>query len=68
MGRFIPLSIPNFEGNERKYVDDALDQGWVSTGGSLYHRARRTDGRDFLQVEKAAAVQSGTSALTSVFD
>ena len=31
MGRFVPLSIPNFEGNERKYVDDALDQGWVST-------------------------------------
>lgn len=34
MGRFVPLSIPNFEGNERKYVDDALDQGWVSTGGA----------------------------------
>ena len=28
---FIPLSIPNFEGNERKYVDDAIDQCWVST-------------------------------------
>ena len=26
MSRFIPLSIPNFEGNERKYVDDAIDQ------------------------------------------
>ena len=25
MDKFIPLSIPNFEGNERKYVDDALD-------------------------------------------
>ena len=34
MGKFIPLSIPNFEGNERKYVDDAIDQGWVSTGGA----------------------------------
>ena len=34
MSRFIPLSIPNFEGNERKYVDDAIDQGWVSTGGA----------------------------------
>ena len=27
VSRFIPLSIPNFEGNERKYVDDAIDQG-----------------------------------------
>ena len=34
MTNIIPLSIPNFEGNERKYVDDALDQGWVSTGGA----------------------------------
>ena len=34
VSRFIPLSIPNFEGNERKYVDDAIDQGWVSTGGA----------------------------------
>lgn len=29
-----PYSIPNFEGNEKKYVDDALEQGWVSTGGA----------------------------------
>lgn len=34
MSRFIPLSIPNFEGNEKKYVDEALEQGWVSTGGA----------------------------------
>ena len=34
MERFIPLSIPNFEGNESKYVNDALNQGWVSTGGA----------------------------------
>ena len=34
MGKFVPLSIPNFEGNEKTYVDDALEQGWVSTGGA----------------------------------
>ena len=45
MSRFIPLSIPNFEGNERKYVDDAIDQGWVSTGGAYITKIRRTDGR-----------------------
>lgn len=62
MSRFIPLSIPNFEGNERKYVDDALDQGWVSTGGAYI---TKLEGKlaDFLNVEKTAAVQSGTSAL-----
>ena len=62
MGRFIPLSIPNFEGNERKYVDDALDQGWVSTGGAYITKLEQEMAK-FLQVENVAACQSGTSAL-----
>ncbi len=62
MSRFIPLSIPNFEGNERKYVDDALEQGWVSTGGAYITKLEEKLA-DFLNVEKTAAVQSGTSAL-----
>lgn len=35
MDKLIPLSIPNFEGNEKKYVNEALDVGWVSTGGAF---------------------------------
>ena len=62
MSRFIPLSIPNFEGNERKYVDDAIDQGWVSTGGA-YITKLEEQMAEFLHVEKVAACQSGTSAL-----
>ena len=33
MDKFIPLSIPNFEGNEKKYVVDAIDSTFVSTVG-----------------------------------
>ncbi len=62
MGRFIPLSIPNFEGNERKYVDDALDQGWVSTGGAYITKLEQKIS-DYLHVENVAACQSGTAAL-----
>lgn len=62
MSRFIPLSIPNFEGNERKYVDDAIDQGWVSTGGAYITKLEEKLA-DFLKVENIAACQSGTSAL-----
>lgn len=62
MGKFIPLSIPNFEGNERKYVDDAIDQGWVSTGGAYITKLEQELAK-FLQVENVAACQSGTSAL-----
>ena len=62
MGRFIPLSVPNFEGNERKYVDDALDQGWVSTGGAYITKLEQEMAK-FLHAENVAACQSGTSAL-----
>ena len=62
MGKFIPLSIPNFEGNERKYVDDAIDQGWVSTGGA-YITKLEEELAHFLHTENVAACQSGTAAL-----
>lgn len=62
MGQFIPLSIPNFEGNERKYVDDAVAQGWVSTGGA-YIKKLEEQLAAYLHVPQVAACQSGTSAL-----
>lgn len=62
MFKFIPLSIPNFEGNERKYVDDAIDQGWVSTGGAYINKLERSIA-EFIHVENVAACQSGTSAI-----
>lgn len=62
MSKFIPLSIPNFEGNERKYVDDAIDQGWVSTGGAYITKLEKNMA-EFLHTYNVAACQSGTSAL-----
>lgn len=59
---YIPLSVPNFAGNERRYVDDAVSQGWVSTGGAYVTRLERALA-DFLRVENVAACQSGTAAL-----
>ncbi|MCI8327200.1 MAG: LegC family aminotransferase [Lachnospiraceae bacterium] len=62
MEKFIPLSIPNFEGNEEKYVLDAVKQGWVSTGGA-YITQLEEKLADYLDVPMVAACQSGTSAL-----
>lgn len=62
MEKTIPLSVPNFEGNEEKYVTDALRQGWVSTGGEYITKLER-DIAHFLNVKNVAACQSGTSAL-----
>lgn len=62
MSRFIPLSIPNFEGNEKKYVDEAIEQGWVSTGGEYITKLENAMA-NFLHVDNVAACQSGTSAI-----
>lgn len=62
MSKIIPLSIPNFEGNERAYVNDAIEQGWVSTGGAYITKFEH-DLADFLNIENVAACQSGTSAI-----
>lgn len=62
MGKFIPLSIPNFEGNEQKYVNDAVAQGWVSTGGAYITKLEESL-EQYLGVPQVAACQSGTAAL-----
>ena len=62
MNKFIPLSIPNFEGNEKKYVDDAIEQGWVSTGGAYITKLEQ-ELASFMNIDNVAACQSGTAAL-----
>ena len=62
MDKFIPLSIPNFEGNEQKYVNDAVAQGWVSTGGAYITKLEENLAK-YLEVPQVAACQSGTAAL-----
>lgn len=62
MDKFVPLSIPNFEGNEKKYVNDALEQGWVSTGGAYITKLEQQMA-EYLHTDNVAACQSGTAAL-----
>lgn len=62
MDRFIPLSIPNFEGNEEKYVVDAITSTFVSTVGEYVSRLEKELAL-FLKVDDIAVCQSGTSAL-----
>ena len=62
MDRFIPLSVPNFEGNEEKYVSDAIKSTFVSTVGG-YVSMMEKKLAEFLEVHNVAVCQSGTSAL-----
>jgi perosamine synthetase len=60
--KMIPLSTPNFQGNERKYVDKAIDTEWVSTAGAFIGQfEEKMAGR--LSVNQACACQSGTAGL-----
>lgn len=64
--KFIPLSVPNFSGNEKKYVTDAVVSEWVSTGGSLVGDFEKSVA-DYTHMPEAVACNSGTSALHLAF-
>lgn len=62
MKKFIPLSVPNLKGNELKYVVDAVEQEWVSTGGAYINKFEEAIA-EYLNVDGAVACQSGTAGL-----
>lgn len=59
---FIPLSVPNFKGNELAYVTHAINTEWVSTGGH-YINEFETKISAYVKCEGAVACQSGTAGL-----
>lgn len=60
--KFIPLSVPNFSGNEKEYVSDAVVSEWVSTGGSKVAEFEKVVA-DYVGMPDAVACNSGTSGL-----
>lgn len=59
---FIPLSVPNIKGNELKYVTQAVETEWVSSGGS-YIETFEKNLAEYVGANEAVAVQSGTAGL-----
>lgn len=62
MKNTIPLSVPCFQGNERKYVDEAVSSEWVSSVGSYVSRFEK-DIAHYNAIQFAVACSSGTTAL-----
>jgi perosamine synthetase len=60
--RFIPVNEPVLDGNEREYIAECIDTGWISSEGPFVKRFEREFaarvGRRF-----GVAVSSGTAAL-----
>ena len=58
----IPLSVPNFIGNELKYITEAIETEWVSTAGpyvSLFEQKIA----EYVGAKGAVACQNGTAGL-----
>ncbi|MEM6376689.1 MAG: LegC family aminotransferase [Bacteroidota bacterium] len=58
----IPLSIPNLQGNEWKYIKECLDTNWVSSVGSFVDRFE-TALQEFTGAKHAVACVNGSAAL-----
>ncbi len=62
MREFIPVAIPNFAGNEKKYVNDCLDTTWISSVGK-YVKDFEAEYAKYMEAEEAVSFCNGTTAL-----
>lgn len=58
----IPLSVPEINGNEWKYVKECLDTNWVSSAGPFVDRFERQLA-EYVDAKYAIATVNGTAAL-----
>ncbi|MCL1830295.1 MAG: LegC family aminotransferase [Oscillospiraceae bacterium] len=63
---FIPLSVPNLKGRELEYVTQAVETEWVSSSGPYILDFEQAIAQ-YIGVDDAVAVQSGTAALHMVY-
>lgn len=59
---FVPLSVPVFSGNEKKYLNECIDTTFVSSVGKFVDRFE-TDMAAYTKSAKAVVCVSGTNAL-----
>lgn len=62
MDHSIPLSVPNLKGNELKYITQAVESEWVSTGGPYISQFEKLVAQ-YVGASQAVACQSGTAGL-----
>jgi perosamine synthetase len=59
---FIPVSAPDVSGNEKRYVSECIDSGWVSSVGEFVRRFENDFAR-YCNCRYGATVNTGTAAL-----
>jgi len=58
----IPISAPDLSGNERKYLNDCIDSGWISSIGP-YVRRFEHDFAAYCGTKHGVSLNTGTAAL-----
>ncbi len=62
MTKFLPVAEPALRGNEKRYVLDCLESGWISSSGEYVRRFEEALAA-FFEVKYAVACCNGTVAL-----
>lgn len=62
MNKFIPIAVPYFMGNEKKYVNDCLDTTWISSNGKYIGEFEKAYA-DYMGCKHAITCCNGTVAL-----
>ena len=62
MSKKISLSEPIFFGNEKKYLNDCIDSGWVSSAGSFVDKFEESIA-EYTGVKNAISIVNGTSTI-----
>ena len=64
---FIPVNEPLLNGNEKKYLEECIDTGWISSEGPFVKRFEE-DFAARMGRKYGIAVTNGTSAIDAAVD
>ena len=64
---FIPVNVPLFDGNEKKYLMDCIDTGWISSAGEYVTKLERGVA-EYVGRKGGVSVCNGTAALEVAVD
>ena len=60
--RIVPVNTPLFIGNEKKYLNDCIDTGWVSSDGSYVKKFEKEFAK-YIGVDHGISVCNGSLAI-----
>jgi perosamine synthetase len=60
--KFYPICVPDLSGNEKKYLNDAVDTNWISSSGK-YVDLFENNFAEYLNIRHVITVTNGTNAL-----